>query len=81
MACHISTETSRQVETIKGIIDAEYINLVGKNSHAILGYPMVLLGLTSMTNVDQQSPPLALMATQVLPLRSWHLFLQHYIPL
>ena len=37
MACHISTETSRQVETIKIIIDPECINLVGQNSHAILG--------------------------------------------
>ena len=37
MTCHISTETSRKVETIKSIIDAEYINLIGKNSHAILG--------------------------------------------
>ena len=46
MACHISMETSRQVETIKSIIDLEYINLVSKNSHEILGYPLVLLGLT-----------------------------------
>ena len=37
MACHISTDTSRQVETIKKIIDPEYINLVGQNCHAILG--------------------------------------------
>ena len=70
MACHISTETSRQVETIKIIIDPEYINFLGQNSHAILGYPLVLLGLTSMTTANQQSPPLALMETQVLPLRS-----------
>ena len=37
MACHISTETYRQVETIKSIIDPEYINLVGQTSHSILG--------------------------------------------
>ena len=37
VACHISTETSRQAETIKSILDPEYINLVGQNSHAILG--------------------------------------------
>ena len=37
MACHISTETYRQVETIKRILDPKYIKLVGKNSHAILG--------------------------------------------
>ena len=37
MAYHISTETSRQVETIKRIIDPEYINLVGQTSHSILG--------------------------------------------
>ena len=30
MACHISTETSRQVETIKRIIDLEYINFLGQ---------------------------------------------------
>ena len=47
-------ETSRQVESIKIIIDPEYINLVGQNSHAILGYSLVLLGLTSMTTADQQ---------------------------
>ena len=63
MACHISTETYRQVENIKIIVDPEYINLVGKNCHAILDYPLVLLGLTSMTTANQQSPPLALMAT------------------
>ena len=62
-------ETSRQVENIKRIIDPEYMNLVGQNSHAILGYPLVMLGLTSMTTADQQSPPLELMETQVLPLR------------
>ena len=28
---------SRQVETIKSIIDLEYINLVSQNFHAILG--------------------------------------------
>ena len=70
MACHISTETYQQVETIKRIIEPEYINLVGQNSHEILRYPLVLLGLTSMTTANQQSPPLELMATQVLPLRS-----------
>ena len=53
MACHISTETSQQVETIKRIIDPEYINFIGQNSHAILGEPPVLLGLTSMTTADQ----------------------------
>ena len=37
IAYHISTETYWQVETIKSIIDPEYINLVGQNSHAILG--------------------------------------------
>ena len=61
-------ETSGQVKTIESILELEYSNLVGQNSHAILGYPLVLLGLTSMTTVDQQSPPLALMATEVLPL-------------
>ena len=70
MACHITTEISRQVETIKSILDPEYINLLGQNSHAILGYPLVLLGLTSMTTADKKSPPLALMETQVLPLQS-----------
>ena len=53
MVCHISTKTSRQVETIKSISDREYINLVGKNSHSILVQPLVLLGLTSMTTTDQ----------------------------
>ena len=37
VACHISTETSRQVETIKIIREIEYINLVPQNFHAILG--------------------------------------------
>ena len=37
MVCHISMETSRQVETIKIIIDPEYINFLGQNSHPILG--------------------------------------------
>ena len=37
VACHISMETSRQVETIKSILDPEYINLVAQNSHAIFG--------------------------------------------
>ena len=37
VACHISTETSRQVETIKIILEPKYINLVAQNSHAIFG--------------------------------------------
>ena len=37
MACHISMETSRQVETIERIIDPKYINLVGQTYHSILG--------------------------------------------
>ena len=68
MACHISTETYQQEETIKTTLDLEYSNLVGQNSHAIFCYPLVLLGLTSMKTANQQSRPLALMETQVLPL-------------
>ena len=34
---HISTETSRQEETTKSIIDPEYINLVVHNSHVRSG--------------------------------------------
>ena len=37
MTCHISTETYQQVETIKRIIDPEYISLIGQKSHEILG--------------------------------------------
>ena len=70
MVFHISTETYRQVEIIKSILYPEYSNLLGQSSHERSGYPLVLLGLASMTTIDQQSPPLALMATQVLPLRS-----------
>ena len=50
MACHISKETSQEEETIKSIIDPEYSNLVGQNSHAILG---VALGVAWVDiNVD-----------------------------
>ena len=47
-------ETSRKIEAIKNIIDPEYSNFVGQTSHARSRYPLVLLGLTSMTTTDQQ---------------------------
>ena len=55
VACHISMETSQSVETIKIILELEYSNFVGQNSHARLGQPLVLLGLTSMTATNQHS--------------------------